>query len=156
VKQVTALCEEREAAKTLVDALIDAGIGSHDVSVLVVDRGEMREAPMQHKTRVPEGAAAGAATGAVLGLALVAVGGLPGVLAMGPVVGALQGLTSGAAAGSVFGAIAGLGWWKEEADIPKDAIEAGGIVVGASVPDGRLGELLDVLKTAGARRIDVT
>lgn len=155
MKQVTAICSEREAAQKAIEALVDAGVASEDVSVLVVDDGEVSEAPMQHKTLVPQGAAAGSAAGAVVGLASVAAGWLPGLLAVGPALAALQGLASGAAAGTLMGALAGLGWWKSEADIPAEEIESGGILVGASIADERVGPILDALKSAGARRIDV-
>lgn len=155
MKQVTAICSDRDAAQQAVEALVDAGVASEDVSVLVVDHGEVREAPMQHKTLVPQGAAAGSATGAALGLVFVAVGWLPGLLAVGPALAALQGVASGAAAGTLMGALAGLGWWKSEADIPAAEIESGGILVGASIADERVGSIVAALESAGARRIDV-
>lgn len=155
MKQVMAVCMNKERAQRAVGALINAGIPSDDVSVLVVDRGEVQEAPMQHKTLVPQGALAGGAAGALVGLASVGAGWLPGLLAVGPALATLQGIASGAAAGSIVGALAGLGWWKSEADIPAEEIQAGGILVGASVADERVGVVLDVLKSDGARRIDV-
>lgn len=155
MKQMTAMCPDRASADNAIQALIDAGVGSEDVSVLVVEDGDLREAPMQHRTLVPQGAAVGSAAGAAIGVALVGVGWIPGVLAIGPVLAALQGLASGAAVGTLMGALAGLGWWKSEADIPADELRAGGVLVGVSIADDRVGELLDVLKSAGARRIDV-
>jgi hypothetical protein len=156
MKQVTAIYKAREEAQLAIDALVDAGVASDDVSVLVVEGGELHEVAMQHKTLVPEGAAAGSAAGAAVGLALVAVGWLPGLLAVGPALAALQGIAGGAAAGTLVGALAGLGWWKSEADIPREEIESGGILGGAAITEERVGTILDALKSAGARRVDVT
>ena len=93
--------------------------------------------------------------GAALGLTAVAA--FPGLLAVGPVLMALEGLTAvaaGAGGGAFVGASSGLGWWHVEADVPDRAIEEGAILVGVSVPNGRCEEATAVLQHAGADRVD--
>jgi hypothetical protein len=156
LKRITALCDDMEHAQHVVDALLEFGIEQRDMSVLVVGEDhELRGTRVEHRTAVPQGAVAGTATGATIGLALVAVGGVPGLLAAGPVLAALQGLTGGAAAGFLLGTLAGLGWWKSEAEIPPDVLEPGAVLVGVPVSDERVDRALEVIKSAGAEQVYV-
>lgn len=78
------------------------------------------------------GVAIGGLLGA-LGATLVATGVVvaPGIAvwATGPVVAALKGALAGGAVGLPVGALAGLGFWKDEADIHAEGLKKGGVVV---------------------------
>ena len=95
MRRLTAICEDAARAQTAIRVLLDGGIAERDISVLLIDHGELRETDVEHKTLVPHGAILGSATGAAVGIGLVAVGGIPGLFAAGPVLAALQGLSGG-------------------------------------------------------------
>jgi hypothetical protein len=155
LRRITALCETSEGAQRIVASLLEMGIAERDVSVILIDRGEMHEADLEHKTRVPQGAAIGGATGAAVGLGLVAVGGVPGLFAAGPVLAALQGLSGGAAAGFLAGTLAGLAWWRSEVDVPPELANANGVLVGVPISAERIEKATETLKAAGAKRVYV-
>ena len=139
-----------EAARAVED-LVDASFEPDEISVLLQRGGELEEVAMKRKTAVPYGLALGATLGAVGGLALAALPG--GLFAAGPILGALQAMGIGASAGGLGGALGGLGWWKDEADLPSAAIEEGRVLVAMPVPPGRVDETIAILERAGSSRI---
>jgi len=153
MRRLTALCEDPAQAQKVIDALLEFGVAVEDVSVLVSRRGAVEEAPIRHTTRVPQRAAAGGAIGAAFGVGLVAVGFLPGVFAMGPAIAALQGMVGGVAAGTLAGALSGLGWWKTEADVPKDLLANDGMLVGVPISEERASAAMAAAEKAGAARL---
>jgi hypothetical protein len=155
VRRVTALCQDTDHAQRAIAALLEAGVADRDISVLVVDRGRILETEVDRKTAIPQGAALGTAAGAAVGVGLVAVGGIPGLFAAGPVLALLQGLSGGAAAGFLTGTLAGLAWWKTEADIPRELLDASGVVVGVPVAADRVEAIAEALRSAGVERIHV-
>jgi hypothetical protein len=155
MKRLTALCPDVETSQRVIAALHQMGVAESDVSVLVVDHGSVVSADVEHKSLVAEGATIGAATGAAVGLGLVALGGLPGLFAAGPVLAVLQGLGGGASSGFILGALAGLGWWKSEADIPTELLENDGVLVGIPISEERESEAREAAARAGAARVYV-
>ena len=155
MKRITAFCADIPQAQKTVAALLEAGTAERDVDILLIHHDEIREVDIEHKTLVPHGAALGGAAGAAVGLGLVAVGGIPGLFAAGPVLAILQGVSGGAAAGFLLGALGGLAWWKSEADVPADLLEMDAILVGVPVSDDRLEHLAGVLEAVGVERIHV-
>ena len=157
MRQVTALCRDREMANDAIDGLVEAHFTGDDISVLVVDRESVEEVEVEQRTAIPFTLPIGAAAGGAVGVALALTSVIPGlgILAAGPILGALQGLAAGTAAGSFLGTLAGLGWWKTEADIPATDLERGGILVGISVPDEREGQATEALRRTGCDRITV-
>jgi len=155
MKQVTALFRHGGAARTGVDALVEASFASASISVLMKDRAGVTPIEVAYSSGVEEGILAGGAIGAALGLTAVVA--FPGLLAVGPVLLALEELSvvaAGAGGGAALGAVSGLGWWHIEADIPDRAIQDGAILVGVSVPNARCEEATAVLQHAGADRVD--
>ena len=155
MKRITAFCADVVQAQKSITALLDAGVAERDVDILLIDHGEIHEVGLEHKTLVPHGAALGGAAGAAVGLGLVAVGGVPGLFAAGPVLAILQGLGGGAAAGFLVGALGGLAWWKSEADVPSELLESNAIIVGVPVSEDRLEKMREVLGAVGVERIYV-
>jgi predicted dehydrogenase len=93
--------KSRSQAETCVDALMDAGFRSDDISVLAPDQHTTKELATEKNTKAPEGTATGATAGG-------AVGGTLGLLAgIGAL--AIPGLGPFIAAGPIMGALAGLG-----------------------------------------------
>jgi hypothetical protein len=145
-----ASCAELDRA---IEALVEARFPGDAIDVLMYDRAHgLTGVPVEQKTRVAAGATAGAAAGAALGLTLVTV--FPGfaLLVGGPLIGALNATV----AGTIGGALNGLGWWRTEAEVPREALEAGGMLVGIEVPASRAEAAAAALRGAGATRVDVT
>ena len=113
-------------------------------------------------TKAPEGTAAGAGTGVVLGGALgwlvgigaLAIPGLGPFLAAGPIVGALAGVGAGGVVGGLVGALIGLGMPEYEAKRYEGQIRRGGILMSVHCdnPDW-VKRAKDILKETGAADI---
>lgn len=157
---VTGLFKSRADAERAVEDLLHYGFTRDDISLLMSDATRGREFAMQMATKAPEGAAAGATIGGVLGaiaaglvaLGIVAVPGV-GLVAAGPIVATLAGLGAGAAAGGLTGALIGLGIPEHEAKFFHEEIERGGILVGVYAHDDRAPHARKILEAAGAQRV---
>jgi hypothetical protein len=152
VKRVTALTPDLDTAQGVLETWVELGLAVEDVSVLASARGKTAPAELQHTTLVPQGAAIGTAVGAAAGLALAAVGVLPGLFALGPALAALQGLAGGAAVGSLGGAVVGLGWWGTEVEVPPEVANADGALVSAPFSPERTEQAASAARAAGAVR----
>src|SRR5438270_12497559 len=103
--------------ESALEQMQEAGFRNEDVSVLFPDNPGSKDLATLKSSKAPEGAVAGAGTGAIVGGALgwlAAVGALaiPGVgpfLAAGPIIAALAGAGAGGIAGGFSGALVGLG-----------------------------------------------
>jgi hypothetical protein len=148
-----AFFEDVDAANEAVRALIDASFESEHIGVLMARGTDVQELPVLHKTFVPHGVAVGALLGAAAGaLTLSGVG----VLAVGPLLAALQGAAAGTAVGSLGGALGGLGFWRDEVDFPANAFEAGAVLVGVVANRERLDDARAVLTGVGAKQTYVS
>ncbi len=104
-------------AEAIVTALEESGFPVSEISVLCSDVTTPHEVGHVIATKAPEGIAAGAVTGGLLGGTLGLLAGLgalaiPGAgpfIAAGPIIGALSGVGAGAAVGGVAGGLVGLG-----------------------------------------------
>src|SRR5438105_626610 len=100
-----------------VSALQSAGFRSTDISVLFADNEGTKDFAHEKHTKAPEGAAAGAGSGAVIGgtlgwlagIGALAVPGFGPLIAAGPIVAALAGAGAGGAVGGIAGALVGMG-----------------------------------------------
>jgi hypothetical protein len=149
-------------AEQAVDALINAGFRSDDVSVLAPDQKATRELATEKNTKAPEGtttgATAGGAIGGTLGLlagiGALAIPGLGPFIAAGPIMGALAGVGAGAAAGGLIGALVGMGIPEFEAKRYEGRVKNGGVLVSVHCDDGDwVGRAKDVLKQSGAEDV---
>jgi hypothetical protein len=157
---ITGLFKSRADAERGVEDLIHYGWSRDDISVLMSDATRGREFGLSMASKAPEGAAAGATIGGVLGavaaglvvLGIVAVPGL-GLVAAGPIVATLAGLGAGAAAGGLTGALIGLGMPEHEAKFYNEEIQQGGILVGVYSHSDRADQARKILDTAGAVKV---
>ena len=105
------------SVENAVDALRAAGFRSTDISVLFPENVGTKDFAHEKGTKAPEGASAGAGTGAVVGGALgwlagigaLAIPGIGPFVAAGPIVAALAGVGVGGTVGGITGALIGLG-----------------------------------------------
>jgi hypothetical protein len=116
-------------------------------------------------TKAPEGATAGAGTGAVIGGSLgwlagigaLAIPGLGPFIAAGPLMAALAGVGVGGAVGGVTGALIGMGIPEYEAKRYEGRVKRGGILLSVHSDDSNWTKRAkDILERTGAEDIAST
>src|SRR6202046_3011670 len=120
-----------------VDALQAAGFRNTDISVLFPENVGTKDFAHKKETKAPEGTAAGATTGAVIGgglgwlagIGALAIPGLGPFIAAGPIMAALAGVGVGGAVGGVTGALIGMGIPEYEAKRYEGRLKKGGILL---------------------------
>lgn len=145
-----------------VDALRAEGFRHEDVSVLFPENEGSKDLAVEKHTKAPEGTAAGATTGAVIGGALgwlagagmLAIPGIGPLLAAGPIVALLTGVGVLGAAGGILGALVGLGLPEYEAKRFEGRIREGGILLSVHCDDSHWAKRArEILKRTGAEEI---
>ncbi len=125
------------AVENGVSALQSAGFRNTDISVLFPENVGTKDFAHEKGTKAPEGATAGAGTGAVIGgglgwLAGIGALAIPGVgpfIAAGPIVAALAGVGVGGAVGGIAGALIGMDIPEYEAKRYEGRVKSGGILL---------------------------
>src|ERR1700751_3316199 len=150
------------AADTATDELIKSGFSPADISALLPDNLGNRPIGTEKATKAPEGAAAGAGSGAVVGGAIGLLAGIgalaiPGVgplIAAGPIVSALPGVGVGGAVGGIAGALIGMGIPEYEAKRYEGRVKEGGILLSVHSDNSEwTNKAKDVLERTGAQDI---
>jgi len=134
---VFGIYRDRQHGEQAVDALRAAGFRNSDVSALLPDNVGTKDFAHEKNTKVPEGAATGGASGAILGGTLgwlagvgtLAIPGLGPFIAAGPIMAALAGVGVGGAVGGLIGALVGMGIPEYEAKRYEGRIREGGILL---------------------------
>jgi hypothetical protein len=164
-KAVFGIVKTENQAINIANQLQAAGFSPNDISVLFPDRSGTRDFAHEQHTKAPEGATAGAGTGAVLGGALgwmvgigsLAIPGLGPFIAAGPIMAALAGAGAGAAAGGLAGALIGMGIPELEAKQYEGKIKNGNILLSVHAEDGKqVTRAKEILKNGGAEDISYT
>src|SRR3984885_6440182 len=148
-----------------VDALKAAGFRNTDISVLFPENVGTKDFAHKKETKAPEGTAAGATTGAVIGgglgwlarIGALAIPGLGPFIAAGPIMAALAGVGVGGAVGGITGALIGMGIPEYEAKRYEGRVKDGGILL--SVHSGTADEIKRakaILEGTGAQDISST
>jgi hypothetical protein len=149
-------------AETIVRNLQVAGFSADDISVLVADKEGTRDFALKHNTKAPEGATAGAGTGAVVGGALgwlagigtLAIPGVGPLIAAGPIMAALGGAALGGSVGGFTGALIGLGIPEFEARKYEGKVKAGSALISVHSEDSnQTKRAKDIFERAGASDI---
>jgi len=120
-----------------VEALKHAGFRNTDISVLFPENPGNKDFGHEKHTKAPEGALAGASSGAIIGGALgwlagigaLAIPGIGPFVAAGPIVSMLSGIGAGGAVGGFAGALIGVGIPEYEAKRYEGRIRNGGILL---------------------------
>jgi heat induced stress protein YflT len=137
-------------AENAVHGLKLAGFRNTDVSILFPENEGTKDLALTKSTKAPEGTAAGASSGAVVGgiigwlagAGLLAIPGLGMFIAAGPLIAALSGLGVGGVVGGLGGALVGMGSPEYEAKRYEGRIRRGGILLSVHCDDS------DWVKTA--------
>lgn len=143
---------DRAAAQAAVRNLIERGFDSEHIGVVMRDESKDQSGGVEHKTGIGAGAAIGGALGLAAGAAALPAA---GVIAVGGAFATLGGAATGGAAGTLMGVLGGLGVWKDDAELPNEAFEAGGVLVGALAGEERTPLANEALTAAGASETKV-
>lgn len=149
-KAVFGIYASQSDAENAVNELKLAGFRNTDISILFPENMGTKDLALKKNTKAPEGTAAGAGSGAVVGGILgwlVGAGALmiPGlglVVAAGPILGLLSGIGVGGVLGGLTGALVGLGTPEYEAKRYEGRIRKGSILLSVHCDDS------DWVKTA--------
>lgn len=156
---------DRAGVETAVDMLREKGFRNTDISVLFPHNEGTKDFATEKNTKAPEGTAAGAGTGAILGGALGWLAGIgalaiPGVgpfIAAGPIMAALAGVGVGGAIGGLTGALVGMGIPEFEAKRYEGRIKEGGILLSVHCDDSEwVKSARAILVQTGAEDVSVT
>src|SRR3984957_16818051 len=148
-----------------VDALKAAGFRNTDISVLFPENVGTKDFAHKKETKAPEGTAAGASTGPVIGGTLgwlagsgaLAIPGLGPFIAAGPIMAALAGVGVGGAIGGLTGALIGMGIPEYEAKRFEGRIKEGGILLSVhSDSSDWTKKAKEILQRSGAQDISST
>ncbi|HXN70983.1 MAG TPA: hypothetical protein VN861_00350 [Candidatus Acidoferrales bacterium] len=155
----------REAVERAVDSFLQSGFGTSDVSVLLPENLGSKPIATHKDTKAPEGATAGAGSGAVIGGTLGLLAGIgalaiPGVgpfIAAGPIMAALAGIGVGGAVGGFAGALIGMGIPEYEAKRYEGRIQKGGILLSVHCnTSDQVKRGKEIMKNTGAEDISST
>jgi hypothetical protein len=164
-KAVFCIANSEGQARSIVEAAREAGFSSDDVSALLPDRGGSRDFAHEQHTKAPEGVAAGAVGGGVLGgiggwlvgIGTLAIPGLGAFVAAGPIMAALGGAAAGAATGGLTGLLIGYGMPEYEAKRYEGKVRSGNILLSIHTEDGEeVTRAKNIFKQAGAEDISYT
>jgi hypothetical protein len=130
-------------AVRIANRLRKSGFSANDISVLAPDRSGTRDFGHQTATKAPEGATAGAGSGAILGGALgwlagigaLAIPGVGPLIAAGPILATLSGAALGGTAGGLVGALVGAGIPEFEAQQYEGRLREGNILISVHAED---------------------
>jgi hypothetical protein len=162
---VFGLYRDRFGVEEAVAALQAAGFRNTDISVLFPENEGTKDFAHEKNTKAPEGTAAGAGTGAVLGgtlgwLAGIGALAIPGVgplIAAGPIVAALAGAGAGGALGGLTGALVGMGIPEYEAKRYEGRVKEGGILLSVHSDNSDwTRKAKDILERTGAEDVSST
>ena len=134
---VFGIYRDRSHVERGVDALIGDGFRTEDISVLLPGNVGTKDFAHEKHTKAPEGATAGAGSGAVVGgtlgllagIGALAIPGLGPFIAAGPIMGALAGAGTGGVVGGIIGALVGLGIPEYEAKRYEGMIKEGRVLL---------------------------
>jgi hypothetical protein len=155
----------RERLEEAVVALKTSGFRSTDISILYPENVGNKDLALEKSSKAPEGVAAGAGTGAIVGGALgwlagIGVLAIPGVgpfIAAGPIMAALAGLGVGGTVGGLAGAMVGTGIPEYEAKRYEGRIKNGGLLLSVHCDNSHWTNLAkEVLERTGAEDIAST
>lgn len=152
-------------AENAVHGLKLAGFRSTDISILFPDNGGTKDLALERNTKAPEGTAAGAGGGAVVGgilgwlagIGALAIPGLGLFVAAGPIMAMLSGIGVGGVLGGLGGALAGFGTPEYEAKRYEGRIRKGGILLSVHCDDREwVKSAREILEQTGAEDVSAT
>lgn len=162
---VYGIYREKAQVEQAIDELLASGFRIEDISVLVPENVGTKEFALEKHTKAPEGTAAGATVGGVVGGSLgllagigaLAIPGLGPFIALGPIIAALTGVGAGGVVGGLVGALVGLGIPEYEAKRYEGLLKKGGILTSVHCDDSDwVARAKKVMQNTGADDISST
>jgi hypothetical protein len=162
---VFGIYRSRTAVESAVDRLRQENFRNTDISVLFPDNEGTKDFAHEKSTKAPEGTAAGATSGAVIGgglgwlagIGALAIPGLGPLIAAGPIVAALAGAGAGGVVGGITGALVGMGIPEYEAKRYEGRVKEGGILLSVHCDDSNwVKKAKEILEQTGAEDISST
>lgn len=164
-KAVFGIYKNRSDVESAVVALQAEGFSGSDISVLLPDESGSQEFAHIKGTKAPEGAVAGAGTGAVVGgtlgllagIGALAIPGIGPLIAAGPIMAALAGAGVMGTLGGASGALIGFGIPEYEAKKFEGHLKNGGVLLSVHTEDSdSMNRAKAVLESSGATDIAST
>jgi len=164
-KAVFGIYSTQAGVENAVGMLRDERLSSSELAVLLPESASNRDLGTVKASKAPEGAAAGAGSGALVGGALgwlvgigsLAIPGLGPFIAAGPIVAALAGVGVGGAVGGLAGALVGMGIPEYEAKRYEGWIARGGILLSVHCDTSEeIDRSKKILERTGAEDISTT
>lgn len=156
----------RPSVENATESLVRAGFPITDISVLLPESlGSKRDLGTEKATKAPEGTAAGATTGGIIGgtlgllagVGMLAIPGLGPFIAAGPIMAGLAGLGVGGAVGGFTGALIGMGIPEYEAKRYEGRLQKGGILLSVHCDaSDEITRAKDILKNTDAEDVSST
>jgi hypothetical protein len=155
----------RAQVESAADLLARSGFPVTDISILLPESLGSKDMGTEKSTKAPEGAAAGAGSGAILGGTLGLLAGIgalaiPGVgplIAAGPIMAALAGIGVGGAVGGFTGALIGMGIPEYEAKRYEGRLQKGGILLSVHCDTSEeIDRAKEILDRTGAEDVSST
>ena len=162
---VFGIYRSRTAVESAVDRLRQENFRNTDISVLFPDNEGTKDFAHEKSTKAPEGTAAGATSGAVIGgglgwlagIGALAIPGLGPVIDAAPIVAALAGAGAGGVVGGITGALVGMGIPEYEAKRYEGRVKEGGILLSVHCDDSNwVKRAKEILEQTGAEDISST
>ncbi|MFC0190453.1 general stress protein [Fictibacillus aquaticus] len=158
-QKVVGIFRTEDDAIQAIKQLQQQGYSSEDISVIAREKEEVRAVAKETGTHAADGAAAGMATGGILGgvggllvgLGALAIPGVGPIVAAGPLAAALGGAAVGAGAGGLVGALVGMGIPKDQAEEYEDYVQQGDILVLVEAETDRRANVYDTFRTYKTR-----
>lgn len=157
---IVGLFNDSSQAAAAIYSLEMRGIPANQINLVASDSFKKDTFALSTNSKLPEGVALGATTGAAItaiaasltAVGAVASGGL-GLLVSGPAIAALAGAGAGAAGGSIIGGIIGAAIPEHEVKFLEDAVEKGSVLVGVEYDDNNKDMIKDTLEKCDAEKI---
>jgi len=162
---VFGIYRSRVSVENAVDRLRQENFRNTDISVLFPENEGTKDFAHVKNTKAPEGTAAGATSGAVIGgglgwLAGIGALAIPGVgplIAAGPIVAALAGAGAGGVVGGITGALVGMGIPEFEAKRYEGRVKEGGLLLSVHCDDSKwVKKAKEILEETGAEDVSST
>ena len=162
---VFGIYRSRVSVENAVDRLRQENFRNTDISVLFPENEVTKDFAHKKSTKAPEGTAAGATSGAVIGgglgwlagIGALAIPGLGPFIAAGPIMAALAGAGVGGAVGGLTGALVGMGIPEYEAKRYEGRVKDGGILLSVhSDSSEETKRAKEILQQTGAQDISST
>jgi len=159
---VFGIYRSRVSVENAVDRLRQENFRNTDISVLFPENEGTKDFAHVKNTKAPEGTAAGATSGAVIGgglgwLAGIGALAIPGVgplIAAGPIVAALAGAGAGGVVGGITGALVGMGIPEFEAKRYEGRVKEGGLLLSVHCDDSKwVKKAKEILEETGAEDV---